>query len=272
MFKKLTAVITALIMLFCAISSFSLSASAKVENGSLVVLGDSIAEGFGIYNSDEACYGKIVADSLGYSYKNYGKNGDRTIDLLNKLSDEKISADVTGADLILISIGGNDFLQQNLPVLFFSVMRKDYHHINNIKNELVKNFALIIEKVKALNHDALIVCQTVYNARTDLFRDFYGIAVDAINDTICGYLEEHPGAYELVDVKSAIGKDKENIAIDTVHPSAVGNETIATAIMYKLYQTGYTDSFETVILKRGIDRIPFLSYIMRFIHGFFVKV
>ena len=43
-----------------------------------VVLGDSIGYGAGVLNPDEACYGRIVADTNGYDYQNHAVSGNKT--------------------------------------------------------------------------------------------------------------------------------------------------------------------------------------------------
>ena len=75
--KKIISVI--LILTLCA-GLFSAAAFAESDKLNYLVLGDSIAEGFGLKNPEEACYGRIVADTNGYDYVNagvMGRNSDR---------------------------------------------------------------------------------------------------------------------------------------------------------------------------------------------------
>ena len=57
--KKIISIILAVAL---CIGFVSVSASAK-ERLNYLLLGDSIAEGFGVKNPDEASYGKIIADT-----------------------------------------------------------------------------------------------------------------------------------------------------------------------------------------------------------------
>ena len=109
--KKMISIVLCAVIL---VTGLSLSAGAEVRQKNLVVLGDSIAWGTGIYNSDEACYGRIVANTNGYNYKNYAFDGCRSWDLLSLLDEKDVKDSIKEADIINISIGGNDFLQQNL--------------------------------------------------------------------------------------------------------------------------------------------------------------
>lgn len=260
-FKKAFSVILSLIIILSA----SVIIHADDEKLNYVVLGDSIAYGFGIRNSDEACYGRIVANTNGYNYSNYGINGFRTMDLKEQIKEDNIRKDITDADIISLSIGGNDYLQQNLPVLFADVITKKYKYIDDIEEIFRENFAEIIGTIKEYNPDVKILVQTLYNPRFDLLRSFYGIAVERINRSINAYLEENPDAFEVVDVYSVFTKDHpEYIAVDTVHPSAEGNYKLAELVLEKLCEAGLGTETEPVIAVKGIDQIPYLSTIIKY--------
>lgn len=266
--KRFFAIILSLVMIICSIS---ISAYAQEKKLNYVVLGDSIAYGAGVYNSDEACFGRIVANTNGYNYKNYGINGYRTIDLINLLGTEDVSESVSDADIISLSIGGNDYLQQNLPKLFAMVTVGNYEIIDDIEEIFAENFAQIIGTIKELNPDVTILVQTLYNPRWDLLRDFYDIAVVRINRSILGYLEKNPDAFRVIDVNSVFTADHpEYIAIDTVHPSAVGNQVIAKLVLEELYYLGLGATAEPVIEAVGIDQVPFLSFILKFLRTIFL--
>ncbi len=256
--KILSIFLAVLIALSCTTFCF-----AKKDVKNYVLLGDSIAQGFGIFNRDEACYGKIVADTLGYNYKNYGIDGYRSIDLVELLKTEEVQNSIKNADLISLSIGGNDYLQQNLPVIIFSILRGDFHYLDDIEEMFIENFANIISSVKKLNPKATLIVQTLYNPRVDLLRDIYAHATNRVNKNIRDYLSAHPGDFYLLDTVPFMEGHIECVAVDTVHPSAVGNEEIAKALIKKLNEIGITDCTEPVINKIGIDEIPFSSYIIR---------
>ena len=73
--------------------------------------------GADVLNSDEAAFGKIVADTEGYAFKNDAVNGYTTSDLLGHLEKPEIAADVENADIISVSTGGNNFLRGNMKQL-----------------------------------------------------------------------------------------------------------------------------------------------------------
>ena len=55
--------IISVILCLCMILPFTLAAHAQ-EPLNYLLLGDSIAQGYGVYNRDKACYGKIVAGDI----------------------------------------------------------------------------------------------------------------------------------------------------------------------------------------------------------------
>lgn len=259
--KAVSVVLSALIIVL----SFSVVSYADEEKLNYVVLGDSIALGFGIYNNDEACYGRIVANTNGYNYSNYAVNGWRTMDLKEQIKQEEVRNDIEKADIISLSIGGNDYLQQNLPVLFVDVVTKEFHYIDDIEEIFRENFSEIISTIREYNPDAMILVQTLYNPRFDLLRGFYGIAVERINRSIYAYIDENPGEFEIVDVYSVFTADHpEYIAFDTVHPSAEGNYRLAKLVLEKLAELGIAFENDIVIETRGIDQIPYLSTVIKF--------
>ncbi|MBQ8961339.1 MAG: hypothetical protein IJ071_09040 [Ruminococcus sp.] len=87
---------------------------AKAEEGSdmsIVVLGDSIASGYGL-ESGEYCYGEILSDYYDSAYYNAAVPGATSEDLAKQLEEpsEELSGVVAGADIVVISIGGNDLI------------------------------------------------------------------------------------------------------------------------------------------------------------------
>lgn len=255
--KKIVCVILCLLIML----PFTFAAGAR-EPLNYLLLGDSIAQGFGVYNRDKACYGKIVADTNGYNYKNYAVDGYRSCDLIDRMADDDVNSAIKNADIISLSIGGNDFLQQNLPRIAFEVLGGNYKIVNDVKEIFAENFAVIIGTIRQLNPDVVILVQTLYNPMPLLLGDFYGLATVRVNEAIKEYLDENPGAFYLVDVAPVMENHPECVAVDTIHPSAVGNVRIAGVILEKLYELGLGDSTEPVINAVGIDEIPFTSYIV----------
>lgn len=249
--SKLLALVLCLTLLLGSVAVFT---AAEEEPLRYVVLGDSIGRGAGVRNSSEACYGRIVADTNGYDYVNYAVDGYRTTNLLALLDRETVAADVAAADIISLSIGGNDFLLGNLPAMIFdATVKGDYTKFDEVTARFYTNFCAIIAKIKALNPDAVLLAQTLYNPRYDSLRDAYQQGADRLNNAFLRYLEENPGAYVLVDVGTAFEGKEEYIAADTIHPSVEGNLVIARLVLAALYDLGLGETTEPLLLHEGLE-------------------
>lgn len=249
--KKLTAILLSLVMVFAV---FSICGYAENEKPFYLVLGDSIAFGSGLTNSREACYGKIVADTNGYDYANHSIPGHTTTNLINRLNEEAVISDLEKADIISISIGGNDFLMSNLIGLMFdSIVMDDHTEYDKIAEGFYTNFCKIVEIINSHNQDAVILMQTLYNPQSGYLRAPYQEGADRINAAIERYNTEHPGEIVIVDVGAALGDDMENYADDEIHPSAAGNKIIAETILDKLYELNLGNNSVPVIAEEGVD-------------------
>lgn len=277
--KKLTAIVLTVVMALCSIT---ISAYAMSEKPFYLVLGDSIAYGSGISNSREACYGRIVADTNGYDYANHAIPGHTTNNLINRLKEETVIADLEKADIISISIGGNDFLMSNLfGLMFDSIVRNDYTQFDRIADGFYTNFCEIVRIINSHNEDAVILMQTIYNPQTGYIGEAYQQGADRINAQIWRFAEENPGEIVVVDVATALGDDALNYADDEIHPSAQGNEIIAETVLAKLFDLGLGTDAAPVIAEKGKDirispifTMPFrllgnLFHYLSFVYGFF---
>ncbi len=249
--KKITAIILSITMIFF---TFAICVYAEKEKPFYLVLGDSIAYGSGITNSKEACYGRIVADTNGYDYANHAIPGHTTTNLISRLKDETVIADLKKADIISISIGGNDFLMSNLISLMFdSIVLGDHSEFDIIADGFYANFCEIIDIINSHNADAVILMQTLYNPQSGYLRAPYQQGADRINAAIERYNAENPGEIVVVDVASALGDDMANYADDEIHPSAQGNEIIANVILDKLEELELGSNASPVIAEKGTD-------------------
>lgn len=249
--KKLISVILSL-SLICGI--FAFTASASEEKPFYLVLGDSIAYGSGLANPKEACYGKIVADTTGYEYVNHSIPGHTTGNLINRLSNETVVADLKKADIISISIGGNDFLTSNLVGLMFeAIVLRDYSRFDAIADGFYTNFCEIVDIINSHNEDAVILMQTLYNPQSGYLREPYQQGADRINAAIERYNAENPGEIVIVDVGTALADDMANYASDEIHPSAKGNEIIAVTVLETLCRLGLAQTSAPVISAVGQD-------------------
>lgn len=229
-------------------------AASAEEPPFYLVLGDSIGYGSGLSNPKEAAYGKIVADTNGYGYANDAIPGYTTTALLRLMQTDDVKADIQKADIISISIGGNNYLLGNMPKLMADVLIKDdASGFDEIGEAYYPDLCEIIGTIRELNPDAVILMQTLYNPQTGYMGEVYDHGVKWINDSVRRYDEEHPGEIGIVDVAARLTDHDTDFAADRIHPSAAGNEKIAVAILEKLVELGLGETATPVISTPGKD-------------------
>ena len=241
---RFTSILLAAILI---LGCFSVAAFAAEDRLTYLVLGDSIGFGSGLKNPDEANYGRIVADSNGYDYINDAVPGHTTGDMLIRISEPQVIEDIKSSDIISISIGGNNFLLDNLPktVIELGVFKKN-DSAQKIIDNFKADFNVIIATIKSYNEDALIIVQTLYNPMPGAFYETFERGVKFLNNAYRDCLDTNPGAFIIADVAAAFPADPELVAFDFIHPSAKGNRLIAQVILDTLRNAGY-DSAETIV-------------------------
>lgn len=249
--KKTLRAAAALLVVAVFCGTFSVFAAAQAPL--YVALGDSIAAGTGLLSPSTKSYAAIVANTNGYRYVNHAVPGYTSASLYNLLSDASVSSDVKAADIISISIGGNDFFLGIRPKMVVNGFFGDnYSGFDSITKKFAGNFAAIIKKIKSLNPDVVILVQTVYNPRYDMLQDMYQQAVDRLNKEIRSYLEKNPGSYEIVDVAKAFAGHDEYINIDATHPNVTGHSVIARLVLAKLKALGLGTTTTPVVKASSI--------------------
>lgn len=260
--KSLKKIIASILTVTFCIGIISVSASAK-EKLNYLLLGDSIAEGFGITNPDEASYGKIIADTNGYNYKNDAIMGRNSVGLVNHLTnDEEYINDVKWADIISVSIGGNDFLLDHAALLIVEgIIFNDYSKFDKIGETFYENFSKSMDRIHEINPNAKILVQLLYTSWTfDFAKKPYKQAAKRINDAIIKYVEENPQNIYVVDTSEVFDGRRDCISTDTIHPNAQGNIELAKAVQSKLCEIGLANTAELVLLVPGIDRDYLIEY------------
>ena len=158
--------------------------SAENTYNNIVILGDGISSGYALENAESGYY-DILADCTGGIVTNYAVSGDTIADLINVLDDTSKQPAVRQADLICISIGSNDLLCPAQTYLeryqadgedFITTCKRLakegdlFYHAGRItallrdtRNNACENYSNLESKLRALNPDATIVMETLYN-------------------------------------------------------------------------------------------------------------
>ena len=118
-------ILSTLLALCLALSLLPASAlAAGGEQKSYVALGDSITTGYGLAEK-EAGFARQVADSNGYTLTNLAQDGATSTDLLEVVKSEANADTLKNADLITVTIGGNDLMDA-----LYAYLAKEYNTKN----------------------------------------------------------------------------------------------------------------------------------------------
>lgn len=165
------------------------TANAVESKGNLVLLGDSISSGYGL-DENECNYGEILGEYLDYDTQNFAVAGLTTAGLVEKLSEQEVKNAVSDADMIVVSIGGNDFINTARDVFeekygeivditdlnaIFSMFQNDVMKALSTLSSLyttkfpqacdtaIANIEQISSTIYSLNPDAEVVFQNIYD-------------------------------------------------------------------------------------------------------------
>jgi lysophospholipase L1-like esterase len=206
-----------------------------------LAFGDSLTVGYGaapglgfvpLYASSlSAAVGRDVQPN------NVGVNGATTQNLLDSLrTDPGIRAGVKDADIITITAGGNDLLQAALPFVY----EGDDNILKSALQAYEANYRGILETIREIkgdDTDLLIILVGLYNPLPLMTEA--SVWVRKFND----FLRQLAGsAVRVVDVYDVfIGRERELLYSDHIHPNAKGYAVIAGQIIgsvdVKLYQS-----------------------------------
>lgn len=244
--------------------SLILPAFAADSSVNYLLLGDSITEGFGISNPDQASYGKIVADTNGYNYANQSRMARDSGDLLYLINNSySMRNDIRKADIISLSIGANDFLANDDVVMLVigALLGINDKTMDEIAEKYYINLCDIIDSIYDMNPDVTILLQYVYSSWTGFAKRAFDAGADRVNAVIDRYNSDNPGKIIICDISPAMNGHKENLADDCVHPNAKGNIAIAEIVLKQLYDLKLGTELVPVVNCEGIDYNYFTDYI-----------
>lgn len=251
---KMSAVILIVLIVFSACGKNE-SVGGKISSfpprGERVVtaIGDSIAAGYGLDSQDDN-YLKLFSDNIGAVLNNDAVSGYDSGEVLSALSDEKVAADIKNADIVVISVGGNDFFHRK-DIMIEALKNALLHgegffpeKVTNIYEEYEKNLSCIIDGIKDLNPDVYIIVQTVYNPflKQTLSFSYINVGktvnryVTRLNDSIETVCKTKSRVF-VFDVAAEMNEDAENFygteeKLD-IHPTKHGHATLARVFTEK---------------------------------------
>lgn len=269
--KKLIAAFSAAVLTAASVPAAMYVSAAEKK---ILILGDSISAGYGLA-AGESGYYEYLAASLGGTVTNLAKSGATTADLLAVLDNSANAAAISGADYICISIGSNDLMQPAKS--YFEEYAKEGESMMDTLRRTVKeqgaetivtgltralrtprstakgNYAVIGQKILALNPDAEIIFQTIYNpfevpesflterkySANDI-KNYNALLTyvtnneEQLNNAMRDLAKNDPDHCKVADIMEAFaggGWLFDKILQKDVHPTPLGHAAIAASVL-----------------------------------------
>lgn len=151
-------------------SAASSSSVRKVKkNINLVALGDSLTQGVGDQKKNGGYVG-IIKSQIEQKYNtnihtnNYGVAGDRSDQILKRLdSDQKFQSRLKSADVIVMTVGGNDLMQSLQKNIFIDNQSEFTSKMGTASQKYANKLDQLFKTVRQYNHHAPIFLFSVYN-------------------------------------------------------------------------------------------------------------
>jgi lysophospholipase L1-like esterase len=203
-------------------------AQAKATRAMTVVfLGDSVARGTG----DETGRGfsGILEQELekrGFDARaslNLAIDGARTRHVLDQLERPRVRELVGRADIVVLSIGGNDLFIDSQG------RRADIADAQRMADNVVERVGRVIDRIRESNRHAIIFLLALYNP---FFDDSFGsVAAAYVKQWNDGLVQRFDGSHGVVVVETLdLLNEPDRLAFDRFHPSAKGYELISERI------------------------------------------
>ncbi|WP_169891141.1 GDSL-type esterase/lipase family protein [Litchfieldia alkalitelluris] len=200
----------------------------------IVSIGDSLTEGVGD-TTNRGGYTSFLEQQLllekgikSVSIFNYGAQGHRTMDVLNRLSNSIPNESIHNSDAVIITIGGNDMMkvvEENFFNLSFDTFQKE-------QKTYQQRLKLILDKIKNVNSDTHIYVVGLYNPFLligDVSNEV-NMVITNWNETTRTLLMEYEGT-TFVEIEDIFLNNTEVLlSNDEFHPNTRGYELIAGRI------------------------------------------
>jgi lysophospholipase L1-like esterase len=192
----------------------------------ILIIGDSVARGYGTTSGGIQ---KKLIEELSVHFENVqvcnkGVDGLTSKGLVEKIETEEFVMEIKKSHMIIINIGGNDLL---VPFKEGGV-KKTIKDFRKVRTGFGKNIRLIINTIKNLNPEVIIVMNTLYNSMDKQY-SYYGLS-----NLLIGYWNSSAGIEGIIRVKTNSMKREKGYWIDLVHPDDKGYDEMGELICIQL--------------------------------------
>ncbi|MCR2823607.1 SGNH/GDSL hydrolase family protein [Lederbergia panacisoli] len=202
----------------------------------IVSIGDSLTEGIGDQTESSGYVGILnhtfEDNQLNISIENYGKKGNRTDQLLKRLDQDDVASSIKKADVMLITIGGNDVMK----VVKDNFLNLTTEPFNREREEFKERLRAIFHKTKELNPDAHIYLIGFYNPFEQYFSNIgeLGMIMTNWNEAGKAVTEEFEHVSYIPTADLFVPSDTELLADDHFHPNTTGYKRMAQRILEEI--------------------------------------
>ncbi|MBH0230445.1 SGNH/GDSL hydrolase family protein [Halobacillus yeomjeoni] len=206
------------------------------EDLKIVAIGDSLTQGVGD-GTDNGGYVGILEENFNDNQRsgeieiiNYGKRGNRTDQLLQRMESEEIRTSLREADIILITIGANDVMK----VVKSNFTSLKYSDFVSAQQGYQDRLNTIIEKMSGLNSEAPIYLIGLYNPFDHYFNNIpeLGQIISDYNRISKEVIDRHDQVH-FIPIKDLFKGSEDELLWeeDYFHPNENGYKQMAERVL-----------------------------------------
>ena len=244
-------------------STANSEAEPKMEILRISAVGDSLTEGIGD-TTHTGGYVPLIQTDLSENFPievvqadNFGKSGDRSDQILKRIKkNDEMRESIEKADVILLTVGGNDLMKVITSQIFNKISLKKFV---TPREKYQKQLEKLYTEIRTINPDAPIYQLGIYNPFYKSFSEIVEMQeiVDFWNEGRREFVEGQENAYfvpindeiynglpdpvEVTDSTAEVAtKDLINDLIseeDSFHPNNLGYQIISNAFRAKMEST-----------------------------------
>lgn len=229
-------------LLVCAVFGINYYQKTKEVPIKLVAMGDSLTEGIGDENKAGGYVG-IIPEKLekestipSVETSNYGVSGNKITQLEKRLQTNKnFQQDVKNANVITITIGGNDVM----AILQSRLLDVDVEDFTKANKTFQQELEKLVSDIRFYNKDAAIFLMGIYNPYTTYFSDIkqFDEVIADWNKASQKTVQKEDNMYFVPIAKALENRDKANqdkpnplLSDDYFHPNHQGYEKMSTEL------------------------------------------
>ncbi|WP_391209216.1 GDSL-type esterase/lipase family protein [Psychrobacillus sp. L4] len=218
----------------------------------MVGIGDSLTKGVGDELKKEGYIGRVKTEFLQYKgiedvvLTNTALRGRRSDQLLKLINKGDIDYAIRNADIMMITIGGNDLMK---------IVKKDLFNlkVESFEKGLISfenNYMKIIDKIRKINSNAKIVLIGLYNPLSIVAEDSseFDTIINEWNATIENIANDDENAC-FVPIETLFDTNGNLVYhTDFFHPNSKGYQLMSESIMSSLIDCGFIDDKDWELL------------------------